>query len=56
MTRTGRLSSILLVCAIGSLCATAQARPLVSDLAEHTISITSSFSGTDLLLFRHIRV
>lgn len=34
--------------------ATSQANPLVADLSEHLISITSNFTGTNLLLFGSI--
>lgn len=32
-------------------CRPAQAEPLVADLSEHLVGITTGFSGTDLLLF-----
>jgi uncharacterized protein (TIGR02186 family) len=36
---------------IASPAASAQENPLITDLSSHLISITSSFTGTDLLLF-----
>jgi uncharacterized protein (TIGR02186 family) len=44
----GTVALTLLVAAHG---APAQENPLITDLSSHLISITSSFTGTDLLLF-----
>lgn len=45
-------TAVLLAClALRPAPAPAQEPPLVTDLSSHLISITSSFSGTDLLIF-----
>ncbi len=50
--RINRLAgSAVLAAGLASSTASAQQAALVTDLSDHLISITSSFSGTDLLLF-----
>lgn len=48
---TYRLLTVLLAALLGATHANAQELPLVTDMSQSTISITSSFTGTDILLF-----
>ncbi len=49
--RLGRLISLLFCAMIGTHQAHAQAVPLVADLSNHLVAITTGFTGTDVLLF-----
>lgn len=49
-----KVLSALSICLLAAIWNPARAEPLVADLSDHLIAITTSFTGTELLLFGSI--
>lgn len=57
MTSTPRLPQLVFVAAISvavAMASKARAEPLIADLSDHLVAITTGFTGTELLLFGSI--